>query len=141
MNSPPTFLWKLLPKKLKFNDVCVLFKHSNFALECWKCTLTGPDFKIFPRKHAPGTPKVTPAFSTCNSRLWHKFFLLHLLQRFCHLLKTSLKTLSLRVVFRSPQQSKGQRHFSLYDCFNSLNIFQDDLDNHNDPGPSCSNIG
>ena len=61
--------------------------------------------------HAPGTPIVTPAFGVFNSRLWHKFFLLHLLQRFCHLLKALLKTLSLRVVFRSPQQTKGQRHF------------------------------
>ena len=49
-----------------------------FAPECWKCTLRGQDFKFFPE---------TPAFST-------SFFLLHLLQSFCHPLKTLLKTLS-----------------------------------------------
>ena len=31
MNSLPTFLWKLRPKRPKFNDICVLFKYSNFC--------------------------------------------------------------------------------------------------------------
>ena len=35
-------------KKPEFNVVFVLFKHSpSFAPQCCKCTLKGPDFKIF----------------------------------------------------------------------------------------------
>ena len=48
-----------------------------FALECWKCILRSPDFKIFPE---------TCAFSA-------SFFLLHQLQSFCHLHNIFLKTL------------------------------------------------
>ena len=48
-----------------------------FALECWKCILRCPDFKIFPE---------TRAFSA-------SFFLLHQLQSFCHLHNIFLKTL------------------------------------------------
>ena len=44
-------------KKPKFNDVCVLSKHSNFAPECWKCILRGSGFKIFP---SLPTPKLLP---------------------------------------------------------------------------------
>ena len=44
-------------KKPKFNNVCVLSKHSNFAPECWKCILRGPGFKIFP---SLPTPKLLP---------------------------------------------------------------------------------
>ena len=36
-----------------------------FALECWKCTLRGPDFKIFPETHI---------FGACKSCLWREFF-------------------------------------------------------------------
>ena len=50
-----------------------------FALECWKYILRGPDFKLrlFPE---------TRAFAA-------SFFLLHLLQSFCHLYNNFLKTL------------------------------------------------
>ena len=48
-----------------------------FAPKCLKCIERGPDFKIFPE---------TRAFAA-------RFFHLHLLQRFCHLLKILLKTL------------------------------------------------
>ena len=44
-------------KKPKFNNVCVLSKHSNFAPECWKCILRGSGFKIFP---SLPTPKLLP---------------------------------------------------------------------------------
>ena len=57
MNLPPTFLWKWPPKKPKFNDVCVPFKHSKFAPECQKYILRGPDFKTFVRGHAPRPPR------------------------------------------------------------------------------------
>ena len=48
-----------------------------FAPKCWKCILRGPDFKIFPE--------------TCTFAA--RFFLLHILQSFCYLLKILLKTL------------------------------------------------
>ena len=70
-------------KKPKFNDVCVLFKHSTFCSGYWKCILRGQDFKLFPGGHAPRPP-----------------FLLHLLQSCCHLLITFLK--SLIYCFESP---------------------------------------
>ena len=72
VNSPSTFLWKLPPQKPKFKDVCVLFKYSHFASECWKCILRGSDFKIFPE---------TGAFVA-------SFFILHLLQTFATYLKS-----------------------------------------------------
>ena len=56
MNSLPTFLWKLPPKKPQFNDICVLFKHSNFCTRMLEklCTLIrGPDFKFFPGGMSP----------------------------------------------------------------------------------------
>ena len=46
-----------------------------FAPKCWKCILRGPDFKIFPE--------------TCTFAA--RFFLLHILQGFCYLLKILLK--------------------------------------------------
>ena len=52
-----------------------------FAPECWKCILRGLDFKIFPEA------------CTFSARIYHvfaaHFFLLHLFQRFCHLLNLS----------------------------------------------------
>ena len=66
-------------KKPKFNDVCVLFKHSNFFSRMLEIHSKRPKFQNF----FPG-----------NSRLCGEFvFLLHLLQSFCHLLKILLKTL------------------------------------------------
>ena len=59
MNSPPTFLWKLPPKGPKFNDVCVLFKHSNF-------------YSRLLQNFMPPDPLIT--FCTCKSHLWHKLF-------------------------------------------------------------------
>ena len=66
-----------------------------FAPECWKCTLRGPDFKIFPGAHAPG--RILPRnlrfqFNACKSQ--GTFFpVLCLLQSFCHLFKILSKTL------------------------------------------------
>ena len=60
--------------KPKFNKVCILFKHSNFCsrmLEMHSAYPKRPRFQTFSR----------------NSRLCREFFLLHLLQSFCHLLK------------------------------------------------------
>ena len=51
-------------KKPNFNDVCVLFKHSNFCSGYWKCILRGQDFKIFGRGACPQTPLKTHTFST-----------------------------------------------------------------------------
>ena len=68
-----------------------------FSLECWKCTLRCPDFKLFPG----GMPLDFPS----NLHSQHLqvapwvlsgtvvSFLYHQLQSFCHLLKTLLKTL------------------------------------------------
>ena len=68
-----------------------------FSLECWKCTLRCPDFKLFPG----GMPLDFPS----NLRFQHLqvtpwvlsgtivSFLYHQLQSFCHLLKTLFKTL------------------------------------------------
>ena len=56
-----------------------------FAPECWKCILRGPGFKIFPVTSEFGHWQVVP--------LPQVFFLLHLLQSFCHLLKILLKSL------------------------------------------------
>ena len=52
-------------KKPKFNDVCVLSKHSNFAPECLKCSLRGPGFKIFP---SLPTPKLLPPTENLNEK-------------------------------------------------------------------------
>ena len=66
-----------------------------FAPECWKCTLRGPDFKIFPGGHAHG--QILPRnlrfqFNACKSQ--GTFFpVLCLLQSFCHLFKILSKTL------------------------------------------------
>ena len=71
------------PQKPEFNVVFVLFKHSpRFAPQCCKCTLKGPDFKIF-------HPLASRAYGT--HKVW-VYFLFCLLQSFCHLLKTLLKT-------------------------------------------------
>ena len=94
MNLPPTFLWKWPPQKPKFNDVCVLFKHSNFCSRVPEIHSKRPRFKHFCHGPCPQTPLVTCTFSTCKLPLWCKFFffLLCLLQSFCHLLKTLLTT-------------------------------------------------
>ena len=57
--------------------------------ECWKCTLRGPDFKIFPRGISWTHWKLLAfASRTCCA----SFFLLYLLHSFFHPLKTLLKT-------------------------------------------------
>ena len=49
-------------KKPNFNDVCVLFLHSNLCSGYWKCILRGQDFRIFPGGHASRPPlKLTPS--------------------------------------------------------------------------------
>ena len=62
-------------RKPKFNNVCVLFKTSKFCSRMLKMYSKGPDFK------------------TALQKLGARIFCLCLLQRFCHLLKTLLKTL------------------------------------------------
>ena len=59
------------------------------APECWKCIVRVLDFKNFPRGWGGGGGGVSPwtALETGAN-----FFHLHLLQSFCHLLKTLLKT-------------------------------------------------
>ena len=66
-------------KKPKFNDVCVLFKHTNFCSRMLEIHSKRPKFQIF----FPETQAFVASF----------FFLLHLLQSFCHILKILLKTL------------------------------------------------
>ena len=63
-----------------------------FAAECWKCILRGPDFKLFPEGHAPRPPQGVP-LGLASHAYGVSFFLLRLLQSFCHLLKTLLRTL------------------------------------------------
>ena len=71
-------------KKPKFNDVCVLFKQSNFCSRMLEMHFKKPRFQNF-SKLAPS------ALASCTFAT--SFFLLHLLQSFCHLLKILLKTL------------------------------------------------
>jgi len=54
VNSPSTFLWKLLPKKPKFKMSVLCSNTLIFAPECWKCILRGSDFKIFPETRGKG---------------------------------------------------------------------------------------
>ena len=84
-------------KKPRFNDVCVLSKHSNFAPECWKCILRGPGFKIFPE---------TGNFRLASRAFAASFFLLYLLQSFCHLLKILLKNPVLLLAFLFAEELK-----------------------------------
>ena len=65
------FFGNYSPKKPKYHDVYLLFKHSNFASECWKCTLRGPVFKVFPR----GMPSDGSSLGT------HAFNLMHASRR------------------------------------------------------------
>ena len=74
-----TFLWKLLPKKPKFEMSVFCSNTLIFAPECWKCILRGSDFKIFPE---------TRAFAA-------SFFHYPSTPNFCHLLKILLKTVGL----------------------------------------------
>ena len=68
-------------RQLSLQEICVLCSNSFvFAPECWKCTL----------RWAPSTLAIR-AFSG-------SFFLLHLLQSFCCLLKILLKTVKIWVV-------------------------------------------
>ena len=64
-------------KEPKFNDVCVLFKQSNFCSRIPEMHSKMPRFQTFPT----------------YSRLCTSFFLPHLLQSVCHLIKILLKTL------------------------------------------------
>ena len=74
VNLPPTFLWKWPPKKPKFNDVCILFKHSHFCSRVPEIHSKRPRFKHFCHGPCPQTPLVTCTFSTCKLPLWCKFF-------------------------------------------------------------------
>ena len=71
-------------KKPKFNDVCVLFKQSNFCSRMLEMYFKKPRFQNF-SKLAPS------ALASCTFAT--SFFLLHLLRSICHLLKILLKTL------------------------------------------------
>ena len=71
-------------KKPKFNDVCVLFKQSNFCSRMLEMHFKKPRFQTF--------SKLAPlALASCTFAT--SFSLLHLLQSICHLLKILLKTL------------------------------------------------
>ena len=72
MNSPPTFLWKLPPKKPKFNDVCILFKHSNFCSRVLEMHSKRPRFQNFSKGQAIRPPwyTVIHSFHARKSRLW-----------------------------------------------------------------------
>ena len=75
VNSLPTFLWKLCATKPEFNDVCVLFKHSNFCSRMLEMHSEKPSFQNFLRGHETNrTPLVTHTFSAHKSCLWHEFF-------------------------------------------------------------------
>ena len=77
LHSLPTFLWKLPPKKPQFNDICVLFKHSNFLHQNAGKIMhpnKRPRFQIFSRGHVPGPSLVTCAFSARKLHLWCEFF-------------------------------------------------------------------
>ena len=97
MNLPPKFLWKLppTPPKSKFNDVYLLFKHSNFCSRMLEMHSKRPRFQNFSRGHAPGQTLSRNSrfqFNACKSQ--GTFFpVLCLRQSFCHILKTLLKTL------------------------------------------------
>ena len=67
--------------KPKFNDVCVLFKHSNFCSRMLEIHSMHSNFSRNSRS------QVAPLPGVC--------FLRHLLQSFCHLLKILSKTLKL----------------------------------------------
>ena len=62
-----------------------------FVPECWKCTLRGPDFKIFPRG-MPWTPPGNFQYSQV-APVEQGFSFSAYSKSFCHLLKTLLKTL------------------------------------------------
>ena len=70
-------------KKPKFNNVCVLFKNSNFCSRMLEMYSKMPRFHKFSRG---GGVCPWTALETGVS-----FFHLHLLQSFCHQLKTLLK--------------------------------------------------
>ena len=85
----PAAYFSLEKRTQKFQNLMISVFCSNtviFAPECWKRTLKGPDFNFF-----------LPSNSCCRRLqaapvVW-VFFLLHILQSFCHLLRTLLKTL------------------------------------------------
>ena len=123
MNLPPNFLWKLpppppLPPQKQQNLMMSIFCSNTliFAPECWKSTLRGPDFKIFPGGHAPR--QILPRnlrfqFNACKSQ--GTFFpVLCLLQSFCHLFKILSKTLYKALKFRQ------NMHFSEYITYEIL---------------------
>ena len=80
--------------KPKFNDVCALFKHSNFSSRMLEMHSIHSNFSRNSRS------QVTPLPWVC--------FLLHLLQSFCHLLKILSKTLILPNLFYIPFSRKNR---------------------------------
>ena len=79
MNSLPTFLWKLPSLRSVYVLLCS-------APECWKCTLRGPDFKIFPGGKPPDPPsnshfrcsKVMPVVQVFSFSSYSKAFATYL---------------------------------------------------------------
>ena len=75
-NLPPTFLWKLLPKKptliLMMSVFCSIA--LIFAPECWKRNSKRPRFQNFFQGACPWSPLVTCTFGACKLHLWHAFF-------------------------------------------------------------------
>ena len=82
-------------QKSKFNDVYLLFTHSNFCSGMLEMHSKRPRFQNFSRRHAPR--RILPRnsrfqFNACKSQ--RTFFpVLRLLQSFCHLFKILSKTL------------------------------------------------
>lgn len=75
-NSPPTFLWKSLPKNptliLMMSVFCSIA--LIFAPECWKRNSERPRFQNFFQGACPWTPLVTCTFGACKLHLWRAFF-------------------------------------------------------------------
>ena len=89
--------WPEKIKKQKFNDVYVLLKHSDFCSGMPEMHSKRPRFKkVLGGRHAPRpSPLQTRAFGAPSDTFSTSLFLLYLLQSFCHLRKTLLKTLRL----------------------------------------------
>ena len=94
-NYPPP------PPKSKFNDVYLLFKHSNFCSRMLEMHSKRPRFQNFSRGHVPRQTLPRNShfqFNACKPK--GTFFpVLCLLQSFRHLLKTLLKTLYKALTF------------------------------------------
>ena len=97
-NWLPSFLWKKFKpekklnynifmcchwiKKPKFNNVCVLFKHSDFCLRMMEMHFKGPRCHYFSGGHVPGPPRNLGLRCPQVATLSQVFFLLLPLERY-----------------------------------------------------------